>query len=194
MLLKGELHHRRPPTIPTAGGNLRFQESVRYLGVILHGILKIDHHVTETAIKANRLFHALTRLGGQGWGYQAVNYIVLYKVLFQSICAYAAHGWARRLRQRYQRQLLAAQRQALIRTMKAYATASTDCLPVVAGVLPIDLYIQRRIHRYRISRGLSSVIIRVEYYEDPDGRDNARKLVEEGMVETWQRRWDLSQK
>ena len=29
---------------------------------------------------------------------------------------------------------------------------------------------------------------------DPDGRDNARKLVEEGMGEAWQRRWDLSQK
>ena len=94
-------------------------------------VLKIDDHVTETANKAKQLFHALARLGGQGWGYQAVNYIVLYKVLFQSICAYAAHGWARRLRQRHQRQLLAAQRQALIRTTKVYATASTDCLSVV---------------------------------------------------------------
>ena len=32
MLLKGELHHRRPPAIPTAGGNLIFRESVMYLG------------------------------------------------------------------------------------------------------------------------------------------------------------------
>ena len=79
------------------------------------------------------------------------------------------------------------------RTTKAYATASTDCLPVVAGVLPIDLYIQRRIHQHRISRGLPTVI-RVEDYEDPDGRDNARKLVEERMVEAWQRRWDVTQK
>ena len=59
MLLKGALHHRRPSAIPNAGGNLRFQESVRYLGVILQGGLKIDHHVTETANKAKRLFHAL---------------------------------------------------------------------------------------------------------------------------------------
>ena len=29
--------------------------------------------------------------------------------------------------------------QALIRTTKAYAMASIDCLPVVAGMLPIDL-------------------------------------------------------
>ena len=75
----------------------------------------------------------------------------------------------------------------MIRTTKAYATASTDCLPVVAGVLPVDLYIQRRIHRYRISRGIPTVIgdviIRVEDYEVPDGRGNARKLVEEAMAD-----------
>ena len=110
MLLKGALHHHRPPAIPTVGGNLRFRESVRYLGVILQGGLKIDDHVTETANKAKRLFHALARLGGQEWGYQAVNHIVLYNLLFQRICAFAAHGRARRLRQRHQRQLLAAQR------------------------------------------------------------------------------------
>ena len=34
----------------------------------------------------------------------------------------------------------------------------------------------------------------MENYEDPDGIENARKLVEEGMVEAWKRRWDLSQK
>ena len=58
-------------------------------------------------------------------------------------------------------------------------------------MLPIALYIQRRMHRYRISRlptVIGDVSIRVEDYEDPDGRDNARKLVEEGMVEAWQKR------
>ena len=41
MLLKGALHHRRPQAIPTAGGNLRFRESVRYLGVILQGVSRL---------------------------------------------------------------------------------------------------------------------------------------------------------
>ena len=54
------------------------------------------------------------------------------------------------------------------------------------------MYIQR-IQRYRISTGLPTVI-GVEDYEDPDDRDNVRKLVEEGMVEAWQKSWDLSQK
>ena len=44
ILLKRALHHHRPPVIPTAGGNLRFRENVRYLGGILQGDLKIDDH------------------------------------------------------------------------------------------------------------------------------------------------------
>ena len=51
MLLKGALHHRRPPAILTVGCNLIFRECVRYLGVILQGGLKINDHVTETAKK-----------------------------------------------------------------------------------------------------------------------------------------------
>ena len=66
MLLKGALHYHRPPAIPTACGNLRFRESVGYLGVILQGGLKIDLHMTETGNKAKRLFHALARLGRTG--------------------------------------------------------------------------------------------------------------------------------
>ena len=91
-----------------------------------------------------------------------MNYVFLYKVLFQGNCAYAAHGWARRLRRRHQRQ-------ALIRTTKAYVTASTDCLSVIAEELPIGLYIQRTIHRYLfITEGdqlsFGDAIIEVEDY------------------------------
>jgi hypothetical protein len=45
-----------PPSttgLPTACGNLQ-------------GGLKIDDHVTETANKAKRFFHAFSRLGGRG--------------------------------------------------------------------------------------------------------------------------------
>ena len=53
------------------------------------------------------------------------------------------------------------------------ATASMDCLPVVEGVLPMELYLEKRIYFYRIWRDLSSVIgenIRAKDYQDPDGR------------------------
>ena len=102
-----------------------------------------------------------------------MNYNVLYKSLYQQVCAYAAHGWARGLLPRHKKKLLAAQRQVLIRATKAYATTSTACLPVVAGVLPIDLYLERRTHLYRIKRNQPTILgeqhLGADTYEDPDG-------------------------
>ena len=100
--------------------------------------------------KAKMLFQPLAKLGEQNWGYAAVNYNVLYKSLYQQVCAYAAHGWAIGLLQTHKKKVLASQGQVLIRTIKAYSTTSIACLPVVAGVLPIDLYLERHIHFYRI--------------------------------------------
>jgi len=87
--------------------------------------LKWDMHVRDISMMARRLVYALARLGGKGWGYHSFQYGLLYKTLFQSVCAYAVHGWARNLTARNKKHLLSAQRQALIRTTKAYATSST---------------------------------------------------------------------
>ena len=91
-------------------------------------------------------------VGEQNWSYAAVNYDVLYKPLYLQVCAYAAYDWAKGLLQRHKKKLLAAQRQVLIRTSKAKATTSTASLPVAAGVLPIDLYLERSIDLRRIKR------------------------------------------
>jgi hypothetical protein len=120
-------------------------------------------------------------------GYLAVLYGILYKTLFQSVFAYAAHGWARNLTARNKKHFLSAQRQVLIRTTKAFSTSSIICLPVVAGVFPIDLYLSRRVHRYRVRREQPIVIRLVEIveemYTDPDGGDEARRLIDEQLVE-----------
>ena len=95
---------------------------------------------------------------------------------------------------RNKKHLLSAQRQVLIWTTKAYAI----CFPVVAGVFPIDLYLSRRVHKYRVRREQPTVIRQVEIveemYTDPDGRDEARRLIDEQLVEEWQERWDSSER
>ena len=83
MILRGKLDPRRPPHVRIGEGSLRFVQHLRYLGVTLQTNLKIDMHVQEVSEKAKVLFQALARLGGQNWGYAAVNYDVLYKPLYQ---------------------------------------------------------------------------------------------------------------
>ena len=85
--------------------------------------------------------------------------------------------------QRHKKLMFSAQIQVLRRTTGAYATASTDCLPVVAGVLPMDLYLEKRINFYWIRIDLPTVIgenyITAADYDDPDGRTRIRQLADE---------------
>ena len=61
-------------------------------------------------------------------------------------------------------------------------------------MIPIDLYLSRRVRRYRVRREQPTVIRQVEIveemYTDPDSRDEARRLINEQFVEEWQERWD----
>ena len=54
-------------------------------------------------------------------------------------------------------------------------------------MFPIDLYLSRRVLRYRERREQPTVIRQVEIveemYTDPDGRDEARRLIDEQLVE-----------
>lgn len=194
MMLKGTLDPERPPIVRLGPRSIRFVQQVKYLGVTIQARMAIDAHVRETASKAKNLFHALGRLSGTAWGYKTVHYHLLYRTLFQQICSYAAHGWARQMKQKHKKILLSAQRQALIRCTKAYATVPTSGMPVIMGVLPIDLYVERRIQHYKIKKGLPVSIGDLEIepgnQEDPDYLTDARRRVEEQLEIIWQRRWD----
>ena len=133
MLLKGVLHHRRPPAIPTAEGNLRFRESVRYLGVILQGSLKIDGDSKqgEAALSYTRP----TWRTGMGIPGSKLHRLV-QGALPEHLCIRSA--WLGKKTQATSPETAANGTEAGV---EAYATASTDCLPAVAGMLPIDLYI-----------------------------------------------------
>ena len=97
--------------------------------------------------------------------------------------------------QRHKKKLLAAQRQVLIRAIKANATTSTACLPVAAGVLPIDLYLERCIHLYKIKRNQPTILeerLGADMYEDPDGSMVVRNMVDAHLLQKWQTRWDTA--
>ena len=83
LLLKGKLHPQRSLTIQFGERNLHFVQCVWYHGVTLQAQMKLDAHVHNITEKATNLFYTLARLGVDGWGYQVVNYRILYKVLFQ---------------------------------------------------------------------------------------------------------------
>ena len=81
----GELHNLRLLLLYTAGSNLTFQTQWEVFGSHTPGDFQNRHR--EKIGRSGSFTHWLDL--GEGWGYQAINYIVIYKVLFQSIWKYA---------------------------------------------------------------------------------------------------------
>ena len=83
----------RPPVKPTAGGNLRFQQSLKYLEVILQEIEGLGLIVTwrrQQTGRSGSLTHWLDLGISDSKLHPPVQGI--------SMCAFAANGWARILR------------------------------------------------------------------------------------------------
>ena len=67
----------------------------------------------------------------------------MYKAIFLGIATYASSVWVHRCDFQFVRKAaLQGQRSALLSITKAYQTTSTDALPVIAGVFPLDLEVQ----------------------------------------------------
>lgn len=117
-------------------------------------------------------------------------------------------SWGEIANKRHWKELTSAQRSVLITVTRAYKTAPTEVLPVIAGVIHIQLESKRRILNYKIRTG-QRLIIRGVTYESPKLRNDAseseirnlklrrsklRKMVYETTIEEWQTEWDLSER
>lgn len=68
----------------------------------------------------------------------------IYNLLVIPIVTYAAEAWKDQIDQSSRTKLIGAQRKTLVTTTGAYTTVSKDAMPVVAGVIPLDLEAKRR--------------------------------------------------
>jgi len=72
----------------------------------------------------------------------------IYRDVFLPRISYAAEIWSSGTKLvKSQKKLLSAQRAPLLAMTGAYNTLSTNCLPAVAGTMPLDLEI--RLHAYK---------------------------------------------
>jgi hypothetical protein len=75
---------------------------------------------------------------------------------------------------------------------KAYRTIITEALPVLAGVVPVDLEIQSRASMFLTSKKLTPRFLK------PRDRDRIARLfdslcdVREKLLSEWQSRWEIS--
>lgn len=192
LLLKGKL--KGPPRVHFGGTTVANKQQVTYLGMVLQNNFTFTEHVRVVGEKARVNFYAMARISKTTWGIRFPVLRTIYKATYVSSMCYAAPVWVdRSTLVTVKNKMLQSQRMSLIFLCKAYRTVSTDALPVLAGVWPIDLELQRRASNYFRSRCMS--------WDDFGFGDRQRtdflfnfETAQETLLSKWQERWECSTK
>lgn len=141
MILMGELSMNRMPWI-RLNNNIRVVNELKYLGVILDSKTSFLRHLRYASSRCVNSLHGIVRAARQEWGIKTK---IIYREVAEPILTYASPVWVGALdRDNAKNTLLRVQRKILLFMTKAYATVPTVALPVLVGVLPIDLLARLR--------------------------------------------------
>lgn len=192
LILKGDL--KSWPSIKFNNVPVKRKQSVCYLGLVLERNFSFIEHIKTVGEKAKNNFYALTRISKATWGLSFSTLKIIYGATYLGCMCYGAPVWADRATTgAVRRKLLQSQRLALIFLCKAYRTVSTEALPVLAGVFPVDLEVQRRAAMYYSARQATDA----DFLLQRD-RANISRLfkpqtdVWEELLSEWQCRWEKS--
>lgn len=190
-LIKGKFDIRRPPTIKIGSRSIRMVPTMKYLGVQFDMGMRVNSHVQTVKARCIERFNSLSIVARQKWGLRYNTLRVLYKGLFIPIATYAAAAWHEHLNKTCTQVLLSAQRQVLLKVTKAYNTTSAAAIPVIAGVLPIDLHITLASIRYKFRKGINFSLGEYRFPEHATITPPQR-AIPEILYTMWQDRWDAS--
>lgn len=188
VLLKGILDKERMPRIIMGGNKIRFVEKVSYLGVIWGRGMKIKDHITCVTERAyNKMMMVLRIMGNKGIEYKRI--LGIYRGMYLAMITYAAGAWGDKLGKMERYKLLSEQRKIGLRMTKGYRTLSGEAVRVIAGLIPLDLEVDRRwVHKRVKSRG--SVFWEGKNYNIV----GIKREIENRIMNVWQRRWEVSEK
>ena len=178
----------RAPTVRLDGASIPLRKSVRSLGVILDHNLRVTTHCERTADRIKKLVATIRRVAPARWGLDYRTMKLIYGGLVKPIAGYAAAAWSDLMTETNRRRLESAQRMALLAMTRAYRTAPTSALCVLAGEAPICLFLAERVAKYRLRRA-QRVAIGGLIIEPEDIDDRAARKIEQETVRLWQEEW-----
>lgn len=117
---------------------------MKYLGITLDQHLRYGGDVEHVIAKAEKYITALTRLMPRMDGPSTSKRRILAGVV-DSVVAYGADVWARiPLQQKYVKKLESLYRKINMRLINAYRTTSKEDCAVLAGKIPVDIFLKLR--------------------------------------------------
>lgn len=181
----------RNPTIKLNKKTIKFENSVRYLGVHFDKNFGISSHCRYLRSKVVPLFNDMRKLARCQWGLGNKALETIYKGVFAPTVCYASAAWYKD-GAHSNRILEDLHRQALIATTRCYRTTSYEAACVLAGSLPICIQLQVSAAKYHLRRGSNAEIGGVVIQHDPENLRCSYDRVSEVAVEMWQARWSSS--
>ena len=120
-------------------------KSVKYLGVWLDSSLGWGPHIQYTSEKALRVLFACNKAIGKSWGLSPKVSRWVYVALVRPILEYCSVVWSHSLEVKARLAPISkVHRLACLMVSRAYRSAPTECIEILAGVQPIQLFLQGR--------------------------------------------------
>lgn len=182
---------KKTPTIKLGNIKIKFQESVRYLGVHFGVRMSITPHCEYLQGKIKPFFNKLRRLSGTDWGLNFSTKLKIFRGVLHPIIAFAAGEWADLCKAPDFKILQRAHYSALLSITRAYNYTAYDAVCVLAGDLPIDLQVKIRLVVRLNKKGLDAKIGQINI---PANTENAKEVAEAEALKMWQSRWSTSDK
>ncbi|XP_067132600.1 uncharacterized protein [Centruroides vittatus] len=157
---------------------VKVERELKYLGILFDERLNWQHHVTMICQKSIQQAHALKWITGKHWDVNSRNRKIIYKAAMEPAILYAIPVWHEALDKTHiRRRLLSVQRKFAIQICKAYRTAPTSVLLVLAGILPIHIEGRATAWRWLISKGINMTQIS-KNIPDKDKEDTDRGILD----------------
>lgn len=137
---RGQRRDARPPRIKIDNEAAILEDNIKYLGITIDSKLIFLDHLKEVRSKAQLLANKIYVVAGKTWGTSSRTRKEIYERAIVPMIMYGAEIWGvKALDARLKVQLNAIQRPFLLSITKAYRTAPTTALQVIAGTCPLHI-------------------------------------------------------
>ena len=196
MLVKGSMNEKHLPTLKINGKNVKYVNTVKYLGVILDRKLTFVAHARYLRAKVAEFMFSIKRVAAEKWGIKTDILKVLYKAVALPIIKYGAVLWYEEVQKTIvKRNIMALQRVILLLVSRACRTTSTVALQTILGAKPMDLEIIEDALVKRTKRNLSTTwdtytCMERETEQAQELLSSEIERIKAHIAENWQRRWE----
>lgn len=168
------------PEVYLDGIQVEIRECIKYLGVMMDGKCKFDHHIAYLIKKADNIKRKLNYILRNKSGPSEAKRR-LYSTILMQVMLYAAPVWATNLSATQREALNKAQRTMNIRQVQGYITIGQETASTLSGNPPADLVAEQYVriwNRTSENEGMDKAV-----------KANIKKQEREITEQRWEERW-----